>query len=333
MNADILIFKTKLKTKLKLMVFFSTIVPVYNRADLIQYTLDSIINQEDRDTEIIVVDDGSTDGTIETLASYGNKIKVVQQQNKGPGAARNLGISHAQGEYITFLDSDDLWFPWTLSRYKEAILKNDFPALIVGESISFWSENEVKSVQFSSLTWQSFDDYYSSSKESLWLLPGGVAIKADILREAKGFTNKWINGEDSDLWLKLGTAKRFVHIQSPPILAYRQHSNSAVANNSKTYEGAWYMIQQEKNGFYPGGKTRQLERLEILMRHNRPVTLACLREGNIKHGWKMYQQTFLWNLYLKRFPYLLAFLFLLVKSHISKIILNYSVKTKVKYLS
>lgn len=315
------------------MVFFSTIVPVYNRAELIQHTLDSIMSQKDRDTEIIVVDDGSTDGTFDTLAKYGNEIRVFRQQNKGPGAARNLGIQYANGKYITFLDSDDLWFPWTLSKYKEAIFKNNFPAFIVGESISFRSEDEVKSVRASLLTCQFFKDYYSSSKQSLWLLPGGVAVKTDILRQAEGFTNKWINGEDSDLWLKLGTAKGFVRIQSPSVLAYRQHPNSAVANNSKTREGAWHMIQQEKSNFYPGGKKRQLERLAILMRHIRPISLADLREGKIKDGWKMYRDTFLWNLYLKRFPYLLAFLFILSNSYSVENILNYLAKTKVRYLS
>lgn len=300
------------------MVFFSTIVPVYNRAELIKYTLDSILDRQEEDTEIIVVDDGSTDGTLKTLESYGNKIKVFKQKNKGPGAARNLGISYATGKYITFIDSDDLWFSWTLSTYKEAIIKNNFPAFIAGESILFSSEKEVRSIKCFSLTLQFFDDYYSSSKQSLWLLPGAVAIKADILREAKGFTNKWINGEDSELWLRLGTAEGFVKIQSPPVLAYRQHLNSAVANNSKTYEGTWYMIQQEKKGLYPGGKLWLTERLRILTRHVRPVSITCLNTGDFKKAWQLYKETFFWNLKLYRFRYLIAFLILFMMALLKK---------------
>ena len=313
-------------------MLFSTIIPVFNRAELIEYTLNSILNQQCQDTEIIVVDDGSTDGTLKTLSKYGNKIKVLQQKNKGPGAARNLGISYAQGKYITFIDSDDLWFPWTLSKYKEVILQHNFPAFIAGKAASFWSETEVELIASSELIWQSFNDYYSSSQQSLWLLPGAVAIRADILQQVKGFTNKWINGEDSDLWLKLGTAKQFVYIQSPPVFAYRQHCNSAVANSTKTYQGACYLIEQEKNNLYPGGKDRQLERLEILMRHIRPVSLACLREGNIKNGWKMYQATFKWNLYLKRFAYLLAFPLIVIKSYVKTIKFNFLMKREMKYL-
>jgi hypothetical protein len=93
------------------------------------------------------------------------------------------------------------------------------------------------------------------------------------------------------------------------------------------------MIEQEKNGFYSGGKERELERLEILMRHIRPVSLACLREGTIKNSWKIYKSTFQWNLSLKRFTYLLAFLLFLGKSFLIKIFLNYSFKAKMQYLA
>jgi GT2 family glycosyltransferase len=192
------------------MVFFSTIVPVYNRADLIQQTLDSILNQEDQDTEIIVVDDGSIDETINVLAKYGDKIKVLQQQNKGPGAARNLGIAAAQGEYILFLDSDDLWFPWTLNTFLEIIESYQKPALIAGSAIRFNDLAEVDSIEQSSTEIQYFTDYYESRDRSLWLLPSAVAIKTDELKKVGGFTSKNINSEDSDLWLKLGTAKGFI---------------------------------------------------------------------------------------------------------------------------
>lgn len=315
------------------MVFFSIIVPVFNREDLIKSTIDSIVNQKYLDYEIIVVDDGSTDLTIKTLEKYGDRITVLHQDNKGPGAARNLGITHATGEYITFLDSDDLWFSWTLSVYREAILKYDCPAFITGKEISFSDDTELESIQFDSVKLDFFQDYYSSSKQPLWLLPGGVVVKSNVLREVGGFTNKWINGEDSDLWLKLGITKGFVCIQSSPVLAYRRHDNSAISNNSKTYAGAWNMTNKEKEGLYPGGKARQLERLEIMMRHIRPVSLAYLREGKIKDGWEMYRATFIWNLFLKRFVYLLVFLFILNNTFWKKIIFNSLPNLRIKYLS
>lgn len=299
------------------MVSFSTIIPVYNRVNLIEHTIESIIDEK---LEIIVVDDGSTDGTVENLKQYGDRIIILQQENKGPGAARNLGITKATGDYILFLDSDDLWFTWSLNTFKQAIFQFNYPAFIAGTATRFNQESEIKSIQYSSLQIELFPDYYASSQLSLWLLNGAVAIKSEVLRQAGGFTAQWINGEDSDLWLKLGTAKQFVYIHSPPLLAYRRHPNSAVANNKKTYQGAWHMINQEKRGLYPGGKARQLERLEILMRHIRPVSLACLQEEKIEDAWQIYQATFRWNLYLKRFKYLVAFLVLLGKTYFIKLI-------------
>src|SRR5687767_8482749 len=103
------------------MPFFSTIIPVHNRAALVAEALDSVLKQEFTDQEIIVVDDGSTDDTPEVLASYGTDVTVIRKtKNEGPGSARNLGVEHASGDYIAFLDSDDIWFPWTLSTYHRA---------------------------------------------------------------------------------------------------------------------------------------------------------------------------------------------------------------------
>lgn len=86
----------------------SVIVPNYNRAGLIAETLKNLLSQSHRPAEIIVVDDGSTDESVEVIKSFGKHITLVQQHNKGPGAARNKGMSIATGDYIQFQDSDDL---------------------------------------------------------------------------------------------------------------------------------------------------------------------------------------------------------------------------------
>src|SRR5215210_546291 len=109
------------------MPLFSVVIPAFNRERLIAATLDSILDQDFGDQEVIVVDDGSTDGTLEVLARYGDRIRVFQQENQGPGAARNHAIRHARGEYISVFDSDDLRFRWTLSTYAQAIRENGRP--------------------------------------------------------------------------------------------------------------------------------------------------------------------------------------------------------------
>ena len=90
---------------------FSIILPVYNKAGTIIQALDSIYSQTCNDFEVIVVNDGSTDNVLEVLDHYENPIRVITQKNGGVSAARNTGVDNAKGEYICFLDADDMWFP------------------------------------------------------------------------------------------------------------------------------------------------------------------------------------------------------------------------------
>ena len=94
----------------------STIVPVYNGDRYLRETLDSILSQTYRPLEIIVIDDGSNDGTGRVVAEYGERVRYVWQTNAGETAARNRGLALAQGEFVAFLDADDLWHPEKLVR-------------------------------------------------------------------------------------------------------------------------------------------------------------------------------------------------------------------------
>ena len=103
---------------------FSVIIPTYNRASFITKAIDSVLRQSFNDCEIIVVDDGSTDMTEQTLQQYGKRITVVHQGNSGVSAARNRGIAHANGSWIAFLDSDDEWEENYLPRQVKHINSN-----------------------------------------------------------------------------------------------------------------------------------------------------------------------------------------------------------------
>lgn len=98
----------------------SVIIPVHNRLDLLMETLACARSQTFADREIIVVDDGSTDGTAETLRKFSDVI-CLRQENRGPSAARNMGLRHARGEFLAFLDSDDLWEPGFLEQCVEGL--------------------------------------------------------------------------------------------------------------------------------------------------------------------------------------------------------------------
>lgn len=106
------------------MPFFSVVIPSYNRSDMTLDAVSSVLGQTFRDFEIIVVDDGSTDDTEQVLRDLGGKIRYHKQKNAGVAAARNQGISLSGGDYICYLDSDDLWHPQKLAIYKAAIDSN-----------------------------------------------------------------------------------------------------------------------------------------------------------------------------------------------------------------
>ena len=93
----------------------SVIIPTYNRAGILNRAIQSVFNQTFRDFELIVVDDGSTDDTARSVASLPS-IKYLSQNHSGVSKARNLGIEHARGEWLAFLDSDDKWLPEKLER-------------------------------------------------------------------------------------------------------------------------------------------------------------------------------------------------------------------------
>jgi len=107
-----------------LTVSVSVIIPTYNRAYCIKDAIDSVLAQSYCGCELIVVDDGSTDNTSEIIASYGSKVKYIRQENAGVSSARNRGIREARGEWIAFLDSDDIWLPEKLAIQVEGIAKH-----------------------------------------------------------------------------------------------------------------------------------------------------------------------------------------------------------------
>ena len=303
------------------MPLFSTIIPVFNRPALIRTTLDSVLAQEFTDQEIIVVDDGSTDDTPATLATYGDRIRVLRQANAGPAVARNLGMRHATGRYLAILDSDDLWFPWTLATYAEAIRSAVAPAFIAGAHFIFHEESAARSIARGPVQTVRFADYLASSGACRWISASAFVLRTDAARAVGGFSDEWINSDDADLALRLGTAAGFVDVQSPATFAYREHPGSLKSNQEMSFRSLSHMLDQEAAGAYPGGLERRCQRREILTRHVRPLTLSCLAAGAIGHGWSLYRRTFGWHLAQGRLKYLGAYPLLTVGQSLG---LNYS---------
>jgi len=290
------------------MPLFSVIIPTYNRADFLIRALDSVFAQEFTDYEVIVADDGSSDATAEMAARYGDRVRYFRQDNRGPGPARNLGIRQAQAEYITFLDSDDIWFPWTLRTFARVIADHNQPAFVAGTSVEFNDALPLLRGRPAALGCDRFADYYTiANGELLWI--GGtcaVAIRADVLRSVGGFADRRIYMEDLDLWMKLGVAPGFVLVRTPALFGYWQQGQSAVSDLEACCRGGDFVIDQESTGRYPGGEDRKWQRLRILSVHLRPLSIACLERGRIGWGWRLFYRTLGWSVRLRRLKYIAA---------------------------
>jgi glycosyltransferase involved in cell wall biosynthesis len=119
------------------MIPVSVVIPSYNRAHCILETLESVYSQTFRDFEVVIIDDGSTDNTREVLAPFGDRIRYIHQENRGLAGARNRGIAEARGEWIAFLDSDDLWLPEKLELQFQAVTRSPDLAVHVTNATIF----------------------------------------------------------------------------------------------------------------------------------------------------------------------------------------------------
>lgn len=303
------------------MFLFSVIIPCYNSALWIRQALDSVFAQRGDDFEVIAVDDGSTDDTLAILKAYGDGVQVLSQHNQGAGVSRNLAVSKATGEYIATLDADDLWFPWTLATYRELISRFENPSIIAGRPCSFNEEHELVGMKISeSIDCRIYLNFYQAARDGFWfLLNGALVIRKDVFKTCGGFAEQRINSEDTHLFMKFGMSPGFVAVKSPPLFGYRMHGENAMLNSNLNQAGCRFLIAQEKNAAYPGGKAMKRIRRAIFTTHARSASVACLKAGNIGQGWKLYTQTLKWNFALGRLKYLVGFPLFMAKAVVLKV--------------
>lgn len=284
-------------------MLFSVVIPTYNRLPLLQETLESVRAQTFTDFEIIVVDDGSTDGTSEYLRRHAGQLRVIEQTQQGPGAARNAGAQVATGEYLAFLDSDDWWFPWTLAAFARFI-EESRPSSVAGQYVQVEAPAQAASIVEQEPAVRRFADYFASAAHAISAGSGTVVVSRRVFNAIGGFVELPINGEDHDLMLRLGEAPGFLEVLAPVTLAWRRHPGGVTASLQRSIDGMTFLVERERAGRYPGGQPRASERRRIITRHVRPVSLSCLRAGRLADGFALYRSTFGWHWRQRRFGYL-----------------------------
>jgi len=205
-------------------VLISVVVPLYNKASFIKRTLDSVLNQTYQPLEIIVVDDGSTDGGGEIVASLANPlVRLIRQDNAGVSAARNRGIQEARGEFIAFLDADDEWRPKYLETICELLLNYPDAGLFATAYI-YYSKTQQKKIVNRNYPRMStifdknpFKCYFGDPL----FFTSSVVIPKKIFEELGGFPVGIKLSEDIETWLKIGLFSKIAY--SPKVMVnYRR---------------------------------------------------------------------------------------------------------------
>lgn len=221
----------------------SVVVPLYNKAKWVRRSLDSLAAQSFKDFEVIVVDDGSTDGSGEIVATYPDpRVRLVCQPNAGPGAARNRGIAEARGEFLAFLDADDEWMPEFLEQNLAALEAAgpevaavvcgyvEFPAVISRERM--WRRRGVEEGLFRATP-------QTVPQQLVYLLaymnPWATMIRTATLQRHGGFfgRERCLYGEDAYLWLKVLLNEQ-VLVTMTPLVRFHTEASSL----SKNLKGA-----------------------------------------------------------------------------------------------
>ena len=198
----------------------SVVIPSYNRKEFLKRSIDSAINQTKKPFEIIVVDDGSTDGTETMIKSDYDFVKFIKQKNKGVSAARNIGIEVSIGEWICFLDSDDEWKKDKLEKQINAMKSN--PGYKFFHSNEIWIKNGLRINQKKKHK-KYGGDIFDKCLDMCRISPSSVMIDKTVFDEVGNFNENLVVCEDYELWLRICDKYRVFFIDEPLIIKYGGH--------------------------------------------------------------------------------------------------------------
>ncbi|MDP7297120.1 MAG: glycosyltransferase [Gammaproteobacteria bacterium] len=241
----------------------SVVIPAYNSSATLRETIDSVLHQSFKDFELLVIDDGSTDTTKEIINDVrDSRVCYFSFDNAGPSAARNRGIELAAGQFIAFLDADDLWLPGKLAAQIDALRHNPEAALVFS-----WSDSIDESGAF--LKKGNYVHLENNIYEQLikWnFLENGSTpmVRQSALLDSGVFDEAIRLGEDWDMWLRLAHRHPIICIPEVHVL-YRVRQNSATSNVKPVAKETLRVLQSALDRLPP---TRDRDRLERTAKAN-----------------------------------------------------------------
>lgn len=218
------------------MVTVSVIIPNYNRAELIGKTIDNMLGQSLTPHEVIVIDDGSTDNSVEIIQSFGNKVTLIKQNNKGAGAARNTGLEIATGEFIQFMDSDDLASLNKLEIQAETLLREKVD-IVYGPWAKVWLDQELVRLENVVLQQKPLP-----KKRSIlhWFITSWsmvfqqCLVRKSLLDKVGGYREDIKLYEDGDLFLRLLLAGAKLIHEDQSLTLYRLGGSNKLTESGST---------------------------------------------------------------------------------------------------
>lgn len=183
---------------------FSIVIPLYNKEEYVNRAIESVLAQEYRKFELIVVDDGSTDTSLDKIKYISDpRFKVIKQSNQGVGAARNKGVVESKYEWIAFLDADDAWSKDHLEELYNIIKIFPDSGMVSTRVLQIKDSREFSIIRDTNPSnIRAIDYLYESSKVTGIITSSSVAINKKVFKDIGGFSNKKI-GEDIEYWVKI----------------------------------------------------------------------------------------------------------------------------------
>ena len=205
----------------------SVVIPAYNAEPYIGRTVDSVLAQTRPAHEVIVVDDGSTDGTEAAVSRYGQEVRYIRQDNNGASAARNTGIEAAQGEWIAFLDADDEWMPEKLQRQAALLARNPELMWTTGNFLLCYCQTQRRVEKLAEERGRAllggreyFDDFFWAFTQSATGWTGTMLIKKEALQQAGLFRVGQDRSEDHDMWWRVAYRWPAIGYDNEPLAVY-----------------------------------------------------------------------------------------------------------------
>lgn len=216
------------------MPYFSVIIPVFNKVAFVKAAIESVFNQDYQDFELILVNDGSTDGSLDILKVFeSDKCNIINQENLGVSAARNIGIIKSNGKFIAFLDADDIWEKNHLTELKKSI--NLFPdAGIYGNNYRINYNNRlILTTKFSEQFGKEpliIDNFFKAALKDSPIWTSAACVPKQIFETIGMFNTSYTTGQDLDLWIRIALRHKVVFNPTTTMI-YNKYIESSLSKS------------------------------------------------------------------------------------------------------